>query len=123
MELLGAEYSMTYDSLSSGLSIFLSRRVAGAEGEDLIEKQNAEQGLMPVIADEAGAYGYVNEDRHMVNAFLSGHQPDEDWEDGVAVMEVLMACYMSAEQGSVVRFPEPALERFTPAVATGTWHG
>jgi predicted dehydrogenase len=123
MELLGAEYSMTYDSLSSGLSIFLSRRVAGAEGEDLIEKQNAEQGLMPVIADEAGAYGYVNEDRHMVNAFLSGHQPDEDWEDGVAVMEVLMACYMSAEQGSVVRFPEPALERFIPAVATGTWHG
>jgi predicted dehydrogenase len=121
MELLGPEYSMQIDTLNSELSVFFSRRVAGSEGEDLVEKQNAEQGLMPVIADEAAAYGYSAENRHMVEAFLAGREPDETWEDGLAVTEVLMACYMSAERGSVVKFPAPDLESFVPAVARGAW--
>lgn len=121
MELLGPEYSMQVDSLNSELSIFLSRRVSGAEGEDLVEKQNAEQGLMPVVADEASSYGYAAENRHMVRAFLEGRPPDETWEDGLAVTEVLMACYLSAERGRTVAFPEPELESFVPAVAQGTW--
>jgi predicted dehydrogenase len=123
MELLGPEYSMQVDSLHADLSVFLSRRVQGATGEDLVEKQNAEQGLMPVVSDEAAAYGYVAENRHMVQRFLAGQMPDETWEDGLAVTEVLMACYRSAERGSTVRFPEPELEHFVPAVARGAWHG
>lgn len=123
MELLGPEYSMQVDSLHADLSVFLSRRVQGASGEDLVEKQNAEQGLMPVVSDEAAAYGYVAENRHMVQRFLEGRMPDENWEDGLAVTEVLMACYLSAERGSSVRFPEPALEDFVPAVARGAWRG
>ncbi|MCH8994142.1 MAG: Gfo/Idh/MocA family oxidoreductase [Chloroflexi bacterium] len=121
MELLGPEYSMQVDTLNSELQVFLSRRVTGSQGEDLVEKQNAEQGLMPVVPDEAASYGYVAENRHMVRAFLDGHQPDETWADGLAVTTVLMACYLSAEQGRVVRFPEPELEDFVPAVARGTW--
>jgi predicted dehydrogenase len=121
MELLGPEYSMQVDTLSSELSVFLSRRVTGSEGEDLVEKQNAEQGLMPVVADEAASYGYTAENRHMVRAFLEGRKPDETWEDGLAVTEVLMACYLSAERGRTVTFPEPELESFVPAVAQGTW--
>ncbi len=121
MELFGPEYSMQVDTLSSDLSVFFSRRVSGSEGEDLVEKQNAEQGLMPVVSDEAAAYGYVAEDRHMVRSFLAGRQPDETWEDGLAVTEVLMACYLSAERGSVVTFPAPELATFVPAVARGTW--
>jgi predicted dehydrogenase len=121
MELLGPEYSMQVDTLSSELSVFLSRRVTGSEGEDLVEKQNAEQGLMPVVADEAASYGYTAENRHMVRAFLEGRKPDETWEDGLAVTEVLMACYLSAERGRTVTFPEPELESFVPAVARGTW--
>jgi predicted dehydrogenase len=121
MELLGPEYSMQVDTLASELSVFLSRRVSGSEGEDLVEKQNAEQGLMPVVPDEPGSYGYVAENRHMVRAFLDGRTPDETWHDGLAVTEVLMACYLSAEQGRVVTFPEPALETFVPAVARGEW--
>ncbi len=121
MELLGPEYSMQVDTLHADLSVFLSRRVTGASGQDLVEKQNAEQGLMPVVSDEAAAYGYVAENRHMVRAFLEGRLPDETWEDGLAVTEVLMACYLSAERGAVVRFPEPALATFVPAVAQGTW--
>jgi predicted dehydrogenase len=121
MELLGPEYSMQVDTLNSELSVFLSRRVTGSEGEDLVEKQNAEQGLMPVVADEAASYGYTAENRHMVRAFLEGRQPDETWEDGLAVTEVLMACYLSAERGRTVTFPAPELESFVPAVAQGTW--
>ena len=121
-ELLGPEYAMQVDSLSTDLSGFLSRRVQGPEGEDLVEKQNAEQGLMPVIADEPGVYGYTNENRHMVQAFLAGRMPDENWHDGLAVTEVLMACYRSAEEGRTIAFPAD-LTGFVPSVAQGTWRG
>jgi predicted dehydrogenase len=121
-ELLGPEYAMQVDSLSTDLTVFLSRRVRGDAGEDLVEKQNAEQGLMPVVPDEASAYGYTAENRHMVQAFLDGRMPDETWRDGVAVTEVLMACYKSAEDGATVRFPVD-LGDFIPAVARGEWKG
>ena len=119
-ELLGPEYAMQLDSLSTELSVFLGRRISGSEGEDLVEKQNAEQGLMPVIADEPAAYGYTAENRHMVRAFLEGRMPSETWRDGLAVVEVLMAAYKAAETGQVVRFPAD-LTDFTPAVARGAW--
>lgn len=123
MELLGPEYAMQVDTLQSDLSLFLSRRISGPEGEDLVEKQNAEQGLMPVIADEPATYGYTAENRHMVRAFLEGRAPDETWEDGVAVTEVLMACYLSAERGQTVQLDDPTLPEFVPAVARGAWRG
>ena len=69
-ELLGPEYSMKWNSLDSGLQLFFSREVTGRAGEDLVEKQNAEQGVMPVVPEEYLAYGYTNEDRHFVRAFL-----------------------------------------------------
>ena len=59
LELLGPEYAMEFNSLSTGLKVFLSREVTGSAGEDLVEKQNAEQGLMPVLEDEPGIYGYT----------------------------------------------------------------
>ena len=74
-ELLGPEYSMRWNSLDSGLDLFFSRDVKGRAGEDLVEKQNAEVGLMPVVADEAVAYGYEAEDRHFVRAFLGKEAP------------------------------------------------
>ena len=83
----------------------MSRKIRGEAGEDLVEKQNSEQGLMPVIADEPGVYGYTAENRHMVQAFLAGRMPDENWHDGLAVTEVLMACYKSAEEGRTMPFP------------------
>jgi len=80
-ELLGPEYSMQVDSLTTDLTVFLSRKIRGEAGEDLVEKQNSEQGLMPVIADEAGVYGYTAENRHMVQAFLAGREPSEPRSD------------------------------------------
>jgi predicted dehydrogenase len=117
IELLGPEYSMEFSSLNAGLKVFLSREVTGGQGEDLVEKQNAEQGLMPVVENEADIYGYVGENRHMVEAFRHRRQPVETFHDGVAVTEMLMALYRSAEIGQVVNFPSPDLESYVPPVA------
>lgn len=119
LELLGPEYSMEFSSLSTGLKVFLSRAVTGSEGEDLVEKQNAEQGLMPVVEDEAGIYGYTDENRHMVEAFRRGVAPAETFIDGIGVVEMLMGLYRSAELGRTVEFPDPELERYVPVVARG----
>jgi hypothetical protein len=79
-------------------------------------------GLMPIVSDEEAEYGYVAEDRHMVQAFLAGRRPAESFDDGVAVAELLMTAYMSAEQGRTITFPPPELGSFVPAVAKGTWN-
>ncbi|HZN97086.1 MAG TPA: Gfo/Idh/MocA family oxidoreductase [Gemmatimonadales bacterium] len=120
-ELLGPEYSMAWNSLNSGLQLFFSREVAGKTGEDLVEKQNAEMGLMPVVAHEPVAYGYEAEDRHFVRAFLGRERPRLTFDDGVEVVKLLMAAYMSAEQGRTLNFPPEGVDSFVPAVATGTW--
>lgn len=117
LELLGPEYALEYNSLGTGLKIFLSREVKGSEGEDLVEKQNAEQGLMPVLEDEAGVYGYTDENRHMVECFRKGVKPLETFEDGLAVVEILMGLYRSAEIGATLTFPAPELEDYVPVVA------
>ena len=88
MELLGPEYSMSINTLDSGLKLFFSREVKGAAGEDLVEKQNAEQGLMPVVANEESDYGYEGENRYFVNCFLEGKQPEENFYDGLEVSRV-----------------------------------
>jgi predicted dehydrogenase len=120
-ELLGPEYSMAWNTLDSGLKVFFSRAVRGEAAEDLLEKQNAEIGLMPVVANEAAAYGYENEDRHFVRAFLGKEKPLLTFDDGLEVVKVLMAAYQSAEQGKTLAFPPRGLDKFVPAVARGKW--
>ncbi len=120
-ELLGPEYSMKWNTLESGLDLFFSREVKGRAGEDLVEKQNAEVGQMPVVANEAVAYGYEAEDRHFVRAFLGKEKPLLTWHDGLDVVRLLMAAYMSAEQGKTVQFPPKGVDTFVPAVARGDW--
>ena len=122
MELLGPEYSLAINTLDAGLKVFFSRHVRGAAGEDLVEKQNAEVGLMPVVSSEETEYGYTAENRHMVRSFLAGRRPEESFSDGLNVTELLMAAYMSAEQDRTVTFPPPGLETFIPAVARGLWN-
>ena len=122
MELFGPEYSMFVNTLDSDLKVFFSRKVASNEGEDLVEKQNAESGEMPVVSSETDAYGYTAENRHMVQKFLEGERPDENFSDGVAVTELLMTAYMSAEQDKTIQFPPPGLDDFIPAVAKGKWN-
>ncbi|MGE0353206.1 MAG: Gfo/Idh/MocA family protein [Gemmatimonadales bacterium] len=120
-ELLGPEYSMSWNTLDSGLKLFFSREVMGRTGEDLVEKQNAEMGLMPVVANEAAAYGYEAEDRHFVRVFLGKEKPVLTLDDGLEVVRILMTAYKSAEQRKTLAFPPPNLERYVPRVARGTW--
>ena len=122
LELFGPEYSMFVNTLDSDLRVFFSRNVKGSEGEDLVEKQNAESGEMPVVSNEADAYGYTAENRHMVQSFLAGKRPEENFSDGLNVTELLMTAYMSAEQDKTIPFPPPDLETFIPAVAKGKWN-
>src|SRR5438067_1976019 len=121
-ELLGPEYSMSWNTLDSSLKLFFSREVKGKSGEDLVEKQNAEMGLMPVVAEEDSVYGYSGENRHMARAFLAGEKPMLTFDDGFEVVKILMSAYMSAEKGQTVEFPPPGLEAFVPAVAKGEWN-
>ncbi len=121
-ELLGPEYSMSWNTLDSGLNLFFSRDVSGNAGEDLIEKQNAEMGLMPVVASEAAAYGYEAENRHFVRAFLRDETPLLTFDDGLEVVKLLMAAYRSAEEGRTIELPAKGIEDFRPAVARGKWH-
>jgi predicted dehydrogenase len=120
-ELLGPEYSMSWNTLDSGLKLFFSRAVRSKANEDLLEKQNAEIGLMPVVASEAAVYGYENEDRHFARAFLGKEEPRLTFDDGLEVLKVLMAAYQSAELGKTLAFPPRGLDRFVPAVARGEW--
>ena len=120
-ELLGPEYSMSINTLDSGLKLFFSRRVSGSCGEDLVEKQNAEQGLMPVVPNEAADYGYEGENRYFVQCFLKRRQPELSFYDGLAVTELLMAAYRSAEEERSIDFVPGAFDDFIPAVAQGSW--
>jgi predicted dehydrogenase len=120
-ELLGPEYSMRWNSLDSGLELFFSREVKGKTGEDLVEKQNAEMGVMPVVPSEAVAYGYEAEDRHFVRVFLGKEEPRLTFDDGIEVVQMLMTAYQSAEEGKTIDFPPRGLDEFQPAVARGKW--
>jgi predicted dehydrogenase len=120
-ELLGPEYSMKWNTLDSGLNLFFSRAVRGKSGEDIVEKQMAEQGQMPVVVNEAIAYGYEAENRHFVRAFLGREKPLLTWHDGLDVVRLLMTAYKSAEMGKTLEYSERGVDKFVPQVAKGTW--
>ncbi len=105
-------------TLEGGTKVFFSRRLQEQEaGEDLIEKQNAEQGLMPIVGNEAGEYGYENENRAFTRWFLEGVQPELNFYAGRDVTELLMACYMSAEEERVIEWKPPNLLNYIPPPA------
>jgi predicted dehydrogenase len=112
---------MQGSSLNNHLNVFFSREVVGKAGEDIVEKQSAEQGLMPVVADEAGEYGYTDENRHMVNRFLEKKKPELTFDDGLEVTKLLMACYMSAERNERLAWPVAGLDDYIPSVARETY--
>ncbi|HBF22651.1 MAG TPA: dehydrogenase [Planctomycetes bacterium] len=113
-QLLGPEYSLDVDMADAGVKVFFSREVSGDAGEDLVEKQNAEQGQMPLVPDEPAHYGYSGENRHFVDAFLGRTKPRLTFQDGVEVMRLLMAAYQSSAEGRTVDPSTPSLESYTP---------
>ncbi len=120
-ELLGPEYSMQWNSLDPGLRLFFSRNVKGGVGEDLVEKQQAETGGMPVVPAEQFVYGYETEDRHFARVFLGLEQPKLTFADGLDVVKLLMTAYQSAEQERTIAYPGADLETYTSAVSRYEW--
>lgn len=120
-EVLGPEYSISINSLQQELNAFFSRNVRIPPSEEFVEKQAAEQGLMPMISNEAITYGYQDEDRHMVESFLKDRMPVENWRDGLLVTQLLMTAYASAEKGRKMRFDPEAIRGYCPKVALGEW--
>jgi predicted dehydrogenase len=108
---------MSTSSLEGGTKVFFSRRLREQAGEDLVEKQNAEQGLMPLVGNEAAEYGYENENRAFARWFADGVQPEVNFHAGLEVTELLMACYMSAEEGRVIEWKPANLDTYVPLVA------
>jgi hypothetical protein len=58
----------------------------------------------------------------MARAFLRGEKPMLTFEDGVEVVQILMAAYMSAQEGQTLEFPPAGLDGFIPDVAKGVWN-
>ncbi|QGA55357.1 gfo/Idh/MocA family oxidoreductase [Sulfolobus sp. E5-1-F] len=121
VEVLGPEYSVNINTLQSELSTFFSRNVKLPPSETFVEKQNADQGLMPIIPDEAVTYGYQGEDRHMVESFISRKMPSENWYDGLLIVQLMMHSYLSAENGRKISFDPQQVEDFIPKVARGLY--
>ena len=121
LEVLGPEYSISINSLQQELNVFFSRGVVMPPSEEFVEKQAAEQGLMPIVSNEAITYGYQNEDRHMVESFLRDEMPEEDWRDGLLVTRLMMAAYKSAEEGKKLSYNPETLKGYKPKVASGNW--
>jgi predicted dehydrogenase len=122
LDLLGPEYYMSVNSLQSDLHVFSSKNIKSKSGVYFVEKQAAEQGLMPTVADESFTYGFQAEDRHMVQSFLQNKMPMENWHDGVAILEIIMACYMAAEKGKRLKFQPGSFDDYIPQPARGKWN-
>jgi hypothetical protein len=72
---------------------------------------------MPLVGNEAAEYGYEHENRSFARWFLDGVQPELNFHAGRDVTDLLMACYMSAEEGRVIDWKPPHLEAYVPAPA------
>jgi predicted dehydrogenase len=117
VELLGPEYSGTVNTLDSGTDVFFSGDVEG-DGY-FVEKQEANQGKIPVVPDEVTTYGYLAQNRHVVDAFRRGENAREDLHDGLEVVRLNMASYRAAELGERVELDDVSLDGYVPEPARG----
>ncbi len=122
---LGPGYAVEVNSLRSPLEIFVGDAAASgvADSELALEKATASQGLLTVQPDEPALYGYVEEQRDLVEAMEDGRSPLLDWSYGLEIVRLTMASYMSAEQGRTVDLTDPStveeLETFVPLIQQG----
>jgi Predicted dehydrogenases and related proteins len=118
MELLGPEYSGSVNTIDTGTEVFFSDNIGG-DGEYYLEKQEAEQGAIPVVPDETAAYGYLEQNKHVVESFRAGENAREDVHDGLAVVRLCMGSYKAAEEGRRLEFDSVDLEEYVPEPARG----
>ena len=94
IEAYGEEGRIVHDITTTPLRAFIERP-AGY----IAEKTDADTGWVFPIPDEARAFGYDEQMRHMVEAYAAGTQPREDFRDGYTVNAILDAAYRSMRSG------------------------
>jgi len=125
MEGLGPGYTFEMNSLRSPLEVFIGDEAAKAvaDSEEALEKATASRGLMTVQPNEADLYGYVDEMRDSVNAFLNNRKPLLDWDYGLKITKLVQASYMAAEQNKTIDLTNPGVQKdlvgFKSLVAQG----
>lgn len=70
---------------------------AVGQGGYVAEKAEGDTGWLFPVGDEAGALGYVEMFRDMLDSLDSGREPSETFYDGYVVNAIIDACYRSAK--------------------------
>jgi predicted dehydrogenase len=105
LEVWGSEGWLDVDLLQgTGLRLFSKR---GSP------RDFAPPGWSPLLVDQAIDNGYPQELSHFLRCFAEGRTPEESGADGLAVLEILQAAYLSAARGQALELPfdAPLLER------------
>ena len=122
---IGPGYALEANSLRSPLEVFIGDAAAAsvADAELALEKATASTGLLAIQPNEPDLYGYTDENIDALTAFRAGRSALLDFDDGLEVVRLTMAAYMSAEQGRVIDMTDQAtvaaLETYVPAIQQG----
>jgi predicted dehydrogenase len=122
---IGPGYALEANSLRSPLEVFIGDAAAAsvADAELALEKATASRGLLAIQPNEPDLYGYTDENVDALAAFRDGRSALLDFEDGLEVVRLTMAAYMSDEQRRVIDLTDPAtvdaLETYVPLIQQG----
>ena len=107
---IGPGYALEANSLRSPLEVFIGDAAAAsvADAELALEKATASRGLLAIQPNEPDLYGYTDENVDALAAFRAGRSALLDFDDGLEIVRLTMAAYMSAEQGRVIDLTDPA---------------
>lgn len=125
MEGIADEYSLTVDTLRSPAHIFISDSAATSVGnaELALEKAQATRGDLIVQINEPDLYGYCAEWRDARDAFIQGKNGMLDVAYGVQVVQILMAGYLSHENGCLISLTSEddieTIEGYVPLIQQG----
>jgi len=125
MDGMGPGYAFEIDTLRAPLQAFIGDVAAEAvaDAERALEKATASRGLLAVHHNEADLYGYPDENEDAARAFRVGDDAFLPWSYGLEITKLVMAAYMSAEQGKTVDLTDAdvgrELETFVPLIQQG----
>jgi predicted dehydrogenase len=122
---IGPGYALEANSLRSPLEVFIGDAAASsvADAELALEKATASQGLLAIQPTEPDLYGYTDENVDALAAFRAGRSALLDFDDGLEVVRLTMAAYLSAEQGRTIDLTDrealAVLDGYIPLIQQG----
>jgi len=122
---IGPGYALEANSLRSPLEVFIGDAAASsvADAELALEKATASQGLLAIQPNEPDLYGYSDENVDALAAFRARRSALLDFDDGLEVVRLTMAAYLSAEEGRTIDLTDPEtrarLDEYIPLIQQG----